>query len=122
MKYFILLLAMASFHVNAAEPIAVTVNPKQPTFEVSLPANPSTGYQWQVKKYDANLFTMTGSAYAPVQNSNVIGASGKTTFTFKLVKNVNYPQESMMTFYYFRPWEPKSGSSQVVYIYFKEWD
>lgn len=120
MKY--LGFALLSLSAYGAEPISVMVNPNQDSFQVSLPSNPSTGYQWQAKKYDQNLFTLIGDSYAPVKQSTVIGASGLTTFNFKLVKGVQFPDSSVMIFHYLRPWDPGSVSQQIVNIRFQSWE
>lgn len=120
LKIFVLLCLIGNLY--AGEPISMTVNPSQDALQVTLPSNPSTGYQWQVKSYNQDLFTLIGDSYAPVKQSPVIGASGQTTFQFKLVKNVAFPESTVMIFQYLRPWDPNSASQQVVQIQFKSWD
>lgn len=102
---------------QASEDLIVHVNPKSPQFRVMLPANPSTGYQWTLKKYDQNNLMLIHSQYlAP--HSNRIGAGGQMIFTFKPVADQAYPPKTEMTFQYARAWESKKGESRKVIVLF----
>lgn len=50
------------------------------TYDVSLEANPSTGYAWTVT-YDQSLLELTARTFQP--QSNQLGAPGKEVFTFR---------------------------------------
>ena len=78
------------------------------TFEVQLDGNPTTGYQWQLVKIDETLVEQVGTAqYEP--KSNLIGASGTDTFTFKAIK----ASQSTLQFTYSRPWEKDVKPAQT---------
>ncbi len=101
----------------AADTLVLTVDPSLPQFVVTLPANPTTGYQWTVKAYDKKILKIVSSHYiAP--KTKLIGAGGQMTFTFALNKNQSYPQATQMSFTYARSWEPKSGTEKHVTIQF----
>lgn len=54
------------------------------TLHLSLPANPSTGYSWTVKKPNQRVLKQRGKvAFKP--DSSAMGAKGKDMWTFKMV-------------------------------------
>lgn len=97
--------------------LMMQVDASNPQFDVTLPANPTTGYQWAVTQYDKTLFQMTGSQYFAPQTKRM-GAGGQMIFTFRLNKGKNYPQKTNLLFTYARSWEPKSGTQKPVIITF----
>lgn len=68
--------------------------------EISLRANPSTGYQWIVASSDATLLAQIGEP-AFVADTDLIGASGTMTFRFEALE----VGESTLQLHYLRPWE-----------------
>jgi inhibitor of cysteine peptidase len=113
---FAVLLAF-SVSAFADDDLVIKVNKKQPSFVVSLAANPTTGYQWSVEQFDKSLFTLTSSNYQRPQ-TNLIGAGGTMLFTFTLKQGKIYPNQTKMTFKYARSWEPDSASVKNVTINF----
>lgn len=99
--------------------VVMKVSSKDPSFVVSLAANPTTGYQWSVVKFDKNLLTLSNSIYEKPQ-TNLIGAGGKMLFIFNLNKGKTYPAYTKMVFKYARSWEPDSGTIKKVTINFVE--
>lgn len=97
--------------------VVMKVSSKDPSFVVSLAANPTTGYQWSVVKFDKNLLTLSNSIYEKPQ-TNLIGAGGKMLFIFNLNKGKTYPAQTKMVFKYARSWEPDSGTIKKVTINF----
>jgi len=111
-------LACYSATIFAAPTLTIMVKGDAPQFFVTLPANPTTGYQWVVKQYDKKLLQEGGSEYmAP--KTTLIGAGGNTRFTFKRTKSNSHPKSTVIQFRYVRSWEPDSGSEQQVIILFK---
>lgn len=88
-------------------------------FKVTLLANPTTGYQWTVKKYDETLFTLVSSQYMAPKTA-LIGAGGQMVFTFAIKPGVTLPQTSTLTFWYARPWAAKEGTEKKVVIQFQQ--
>ncbi|HAT1797296.1 TPA: protease inhibitor I42 family protein [Legionella pneumophila] len=97
--------------------VVINVSSKDPSFIVSLAANPTTGYQWSVVKFDKNLLTLSNSIYEKPK-TNLIGAGGKMLFIFNLNKGKTYPAQTKMVFKYARSWEPESGTIKNVTINF----
>lgn len=95
----------------AEEAIIMNVNLTQAQFEVNLPANPTTGYQWRVESYDKQLLNLTKSEYQPSQ-PQMIGSGGHMLYIFELIKGKNRPKNTNLVFKYSRPWE-KNGDSNV---------
>lgn len=78
-------------------------------FEVSLPSNPTTGYDWQVA-FPPELFRLEGRRH--VRSSERIGAGGTTTFTFLPLA----PGEGILRFRYLRLWEGQSVDDREVRV------
>ena len=113
------MLFFCSLCVNASNTVTMTVAPSSPQFVVTLPANPTTGYQWVVTTYDKKALKLTKSIYMPPQ-TKLMGAGGQMTFTFAPIKGKAYPSSTQMTFTYARPWEHnKSGTVKQITVNFK---
>jgi inhibitor of cysteine peptidase len=103
-------------HADAGE-ILIDVYTSAPSFHVVLNANPSTGYQWTVLKYDQNLFYYNGGQYK-ASKTGAIGGGGQVTFTFLLNSDQDYPASTIILFKYARPWDPHSAVMQKVRVNF----
>jgi inhibitor of cysteine peptidase len=67
-------------------------------FDITLPSNPSTGYQWMLEdSLDAGLLRLAGRAYVPDQPVRV-GSGGHEQFTFVGVA----PGETTLRLWYSR--------------------
>jgi len=106
-----------SFSLHAKDVLSINVNKKEKSFVVSLAANPTTGYNWTVTKYDKKLLSLKGAAYQKKQ-SNLIGSGGQMIFTFSLNQGKTYPAKTTLSFKYARPWEKEGGSDQSVVVHF----
>lgn len=106
------LLSVLVFCINAysqSKKISVSVN--SPDFSIQLPANPTTGYDWQVKGIDAAVVQFKGKRYlAP--NRNLVGAAGMTLLQFRLKSVDNYPKSTQIQLIYTRPWV-KNGQGEI---------
>ncbi|WED44044.1 protease inhibitor I42 family protein [Legionella cardiaca] len=111
-----LLVAFAAL-THAADTMSVNVDTSQTQFVVTLPANPTTGYQWTVENYDKALLKLLSSKYVAPQ-TKLIGAGGKTLFTFQLLEGKTYPKSTILLFKYARPWEPDTGTTKQVTVNF----
>lgn len=118
-KLFSMILLAVSCSVFADDELVLTVNNSEPSFVVSLPANPTTGFQWSVEQFDKDLFTLTSSNYKRPQ-TQLIGAGGTMVYTFSLKEGKTYPNQSKMVFKYARSWETNSATIKKVTINFVE--
>lgn len=85
----------------------ILVKKSGPFFTIALQSNPTTGYSWALKNYDANLIMPVGRKfYAPANNRNMTGAPGYEKWTFQ-VKSEGFivPQVTSIDLIYLRPWE-----------------
>ena len=70
-------------------------------FTISLPANPSTGYEWKVD-YDYVLLKQESAQFERASAETVrMGAGGTSVFVFTPIK----PGKSTIYFVYKRSWE-----------------
>ena len=104
-------------HAGAGDDLTINVNASQSSFVVQLAANPTTGYQWKVVKFDKNLLSLLSSHYQKPQ-TNLIGAGGKMFFTFTLNNGKSYPEKTNIVFKYARSWEPDSSTVKNVTVNF----
>jgi inhibitor of cysteine peptidase len=86
----------------------IHVDGKNNQFAITLPANPTTGFQWSVKQYDKTLLQIKEQDYkaSPTQR---LGAGGCMIVTFSRVKGAIYPKSTIILFRYSRSWEPASS-------------
>ena len=111
-------LGITALFAENAEPVDLCVPANANYFQVSLPANPTTGYQWVLKQYDAALILLIRSQYQP-SSSELVGASGNTVFYFKFLQKAVKDQQSKLGFEYVRTWEHKKANLKMVTIKFK---
>lgn len=105
---------------NAITTTTISVDPHQGSFKVSLPANPTTGFQWTLKEYDTSLLKLTSSQYIAPE-SKLIGAGGEMVFVFDLLPTGNVlPSSTTLLFQYARPWETANGTIQQITINFQK--
>lgn len=101
----------------AARPMTMQVDPHATQFTVSLPANPTTGYQWASTAYDKSCVTLSKQTFLPPK-THLIGAGGVMTFVFVVSKNRSCLQKTTLSFTYSRPWEKTKGTVQQVLVHF----
>lgn len=102
---------------NAAKTIELTPTSLNTPLQIVLPSNPTTGYQWTVKNYNTSLLQFISSQFVDSKQP-LIGTGGNTVFIFRILKQTGLPQTTTLHFYYARPWEPKTGTEQIVIIHF----
>lgn len=78
---------------------------------ISLQADPSTGYRWQVEETDRRILRQVGKIEFK-QESKLLGAPGKQTLNFKVVG----AGRSSLELIYRRPWEKKAVPAKIFYI------
>lgn len=70
-------------------------------FVITLDANATTGYEWQLASpIDDNLVKLVSSEYLP-DKTDFVGSGGKSIWTFKAVRAGN----AQISFKYIRSWE-----------------
>jgi inhibitor of cysteine peptidase len=111
-----LFLTMVAFTCFADDmSLDASVNENQ--FTVTLPANPTTGFQWTVENYDKSFLKLVASRYmAP--HTQLMGAGGQMSFTFQLIDGRSYPQNTTILFKYARSWEPETRTMKKVTVHF----
>ena len=92
------------------------ISSKQDDFTVHLAANPTTGFQWSLLRYDEKLFELINRHYIS-SKVGVMGAGGEMLYTFKLKKQAKYPRKSVLEFKYARSWEPDTATKHQVTVY-----
>jgi len=71
-------------------------------FQVVLPSNQSTGYQWQVDDITLGVLEQVNNEYQVTnKKENIIGAGGEEIWTFKVLK----VERSHIVMKYRRPWD-----------------
>ncbi|MFA5966953.1 MAG: protease inhibitor I42 family protein [Patescibacteria group bacterium] len=71
-------------------------------FQITLPSNQSTGYQWQVDDLTAGVLEQVSNEYRVVENGkNVVGAGGEEIWTFRVLK----VERSHIVMKYLKPWD-----------------
>jgi inhibitor of cysteine peptidase len=77
---------------------------KEQTLVVTLEANPTTGYTWEVAKIDDSILYLMGEAQFVPQSPDV-GAGGTQTFRFQAMS----AGRTNLSLVYHRPWEPEEA-------------
>jgi inhibitor of cysteine peptidase len=87
---------------------AIIVEKPNTEFEITLKSNPTTGFSWTLKKYDADIIAHVKNQFYPSARTNppIVGAPGCERWTFKVIdlgffKN---SQSTDITLIYRRPW------------------
>lgn len=87
-------------------------------FELRLPANPTTGYQWRLLKYDQKLLMLQSERYEAKKN-NMVGRGGEKIYVFKCLKKKR-PKDTMILLIYERPWEKQAVEPTKVFVVFTD--
>lgn len=81
----------------------IMVSAAQPTFSLKLKANPTTGYVWFLRDYDASLVTPVSHQYEK-PDTKLIGAPGYDIWTFKMKPAAFIvPRQTTLRMIYTRP-------------------
>lgn len=107
------LLSLIFVSSGCAQSETISIAKGQKEIVIKIPGNPTTGFQWQVKQYDENLFELKASGYLPPDNQR-IGAGSVYQFVFTILKPLH--QKTSITLEYKRPWEKKSGSVKTYLV------
>ena len=104
-----------SINVFTNDKTNIVIAATQPVFILKLKSNPTTGYSWFLREYDASLISpLKHSFQAP--DKKLIGASGFELWTFKLKPQAFVvPHQTMVRMVYMRPWQGTDNSTQVIF-------
>lgn len=93
----------------------ISVVSKQPQFTIKLKSNPTTGYSWFLRDYDANLIQPIKHIFQKAETT-LIGAPGYELWTFQ-VKNKGFivPHQTTIRFNYARPWQMEQDAKQIIF-------
>jgi inhibitor of cysteine peptidase len=114
---FLMCLLLTTTISFAEKPRVLHINAQDKTFSLTLPANPTTGYQWTIKQYDKALLTLTDSRYV-APNTKRLGAGGQMLFTFSYDLNTPTTQSTTLVFEYKRAWEKAPVTLETIQVYF----
>lgn len=91
---------------------AIIVERSKPTFSIILQSNPTTGYSWLLRSYDANLIAPVSRKYYPSTDKKLVGAPGYEKWTFR-VKSLGFivPQATSITLIYAHLWDGEAVQS-----------
>ncbi|EHH3086458.1 protease inhibitor I42 family protein [Salmonella enterica] len=110
----LLLMVMSApvFAANKDDIPAEATAKENAQFEISLPSNPTTGYNWIVRQLPEQV-ALTGMDYAQSPDcGGKMGCSGTTTLHFKAVK----AGAGKLIVQYARPWEALTNESNTITI------
>lgn len=81
--------------------------------EIALPANPSTGFAWEVVVFDGSVLRQEGDP-GFAASADLPGASGTTVFTFTVIGS----GATTLDLVYRRPWEsdPPSDTFAITVV------
>ncbi len=95
---------------------AVQVTSAQPQFTLKMRSNPTTGYSWYLRDYDATMIAPVKHVFEAPTNKKLMGAPGFELWTFRVKPSgFTVPQQTLIRFIYSRPWQMNDGSAQVVF-------
>jgi inhibitor of cysteine peptidase len=102
--------AFAETHDDMINTINTTVGKE---FVITLDANSTTGYEWQLANpTDDGLIKLGSSEYVP-DRTGLVGSGGKSIWTFKAIQ----AGKAQLSFKYIRPWEKDASPvKSAVYI------
>ena len=103
----------------AGDIITISADKNNKEFVVTLPANPTTGFQWTLVNYDKKTLRAVSNHYSP-KKTKLMGSGGEMAYTFSLNKGKVYPETTKMTFRYARSWEKTGASVTTVLVSFSK--
>lgn len=114
MKQLLLLPAIFAFFSCFAEIEQIQLQPSQRQVTIKVKANPTTGYLWSVKQYDAKYFKLDSIKTLKPKDKQLMGAPSEKLFVFNLIRNLDRPSNIILQFG--RPWDPKSAKLYTYHI------
>lgn len=102
--------------VYTEEQTNITISAKEPLFTLKLKSNPTTGYSWFLREYNANIIIPVKRQFEKEKDVKLMGAPGFELWTFKIKpQGFAVPQQTTLRFVYTRPWEGNDTGTQLVF-------
>lgn len=109
-------IAFAQPTVYTEDKVGILVTPAHTQFTIKLKSNPTTGYSWFLREYDASFMKPIKHEFEAPANKKLMGAPGFEIWTFQVKPSAfTVPQTTMMRFVYARPWEGLDQAKQIVF-------
>ena len=123
--WLVVLFAVASVYAQSKnEPIftdstkAIIVQKPNQEFDIVLKSNPTTGYSWELKKYDHKILAKVANKFYPPVHTNppLVGAPGYEKWKFKVIDKNFFTSihETSITMIYRRPWEKENQAAETI--------
>ncbi len=100
---------------NIGDQGVIFVGPDNPDVKITIKANPSTGYQWLLHNYNADLLTPVKSSYhedPKLPKAQNLGASVNQVWEFKIDDQAfAVPTITQISFVHLRPWDANNSLS-----------
>lgn len=115
--YVVLGVILTCYAQTTAQTLTLAANTQQ--FNITLPANPTTGYSWTLMAYDNRYLQVVSHAYqAPT--SGLAGAPGQEIWVFHVLPGAKPTTPLTLQFRYARPWNVRDNPSfQTISILFQ---
>ncbi|STX29078.1 secreted protein [Legionella beliardensis] len=114
-----LLFFIVAITYAADNPMVIHLKPTDTHFQVILPANQTTGFEWTLHTYDKSLLRLVSSQFnAP--HSKLMGVPGTTVFNFQVIPGAITPRVTALVFSYARPWTTQNETFQTVTVHFRD--
>ena len=102
-------------NVYSSDHLSISVSKIDPEFTIQLKSNPTTGYSWFLRQYNADLVDPIGH-YFQVPHTKMIGAPGIEVFRFRMKPAAFVvPQHTALSFVYARPWVSTENTTTLVF-------
>jgi predicted secreted protein len=109
-----MMLMIKKWHKRISWMKPIVVKEDNPVVTVKLPATPSTGFTWILKRYNSDLVKPVSAKYVPPLKQ-IAGAPGHMEWKFKLDEDAFVvPQMVKVVLVYARPWTRQGKTMKVV--------
>jgi inhibitor of cysteine peptidase len=112
--------AMAADKINSESfytenQVNIVIEKNQPQFLIKLKSNPTTGYSWFLREYNANLIEPLKHQFEK-STKPMIGAGGYEIWTFR-AKPAGFivPQRTQIRLVYARPWQANESATILTF-------
>lgn len=107
--------SVAAVPIDNATQKTIVVSATEPTFSIQLDSNPTTGYRWELRSYNATFIKMVENHYVAPKTQR-IGAGGHEVWTFKVLPaGFKTATQTTISLGYARPWQGGESGPNVIY-------